>query len=178
MKIVLVFVITLDGKITRWGNPNVTIWSSEKDKEFFRRSWNEAGLIVMGSTTYRAGKPGTSRDQRLIVMTRDPSFYENQAIAGRIEFTDESPAQLTARLEKEGFDHMLLVGGAHVATSFFKEQLVDEMWLTIEPRIFGTGGNFVLEEKLDINLNLISCEVVNSEGTLITKYAVQKEKLP
>ena len=71
---------------------------------------------------------------------------------------------------------MLLVGGANVATSFLKEQLVDELWLTIEPKIFGTGGNFVIEEELDINLRLLSCEKVNDQGTLITKYAVVKDK--
>jgi len=69
---------------------------------------------------------------------------------------------------------MLLVGGPHVATSFLKEQLVDELWLTIEPRIFGKGGNFVIEDDLDIDLALLSCEKVNERGTLITKYALLK----
>lgn len=64
---------------------------------------------------------------------------------------------------------MLIVGGAHIATSFLKEQLIDELWLTIEPNIFGTGGSFVIEEKLNINLQLISCERVNKQGTLIAK---------
>jgi dihydrofolate reductase len=70
---------------------------------------------------------------------------------------------------------MLVVGGAHIGTSFLKEQLIDELWLTIEPRIFGAGSNFAIEEKLDINLQLIKCEKVNTRGTLITKYAVLKK---
>ena len=71
---------------------------------------------------------------------------------------------------------MLIVGGAHIATAFLKEQLIDELWLTIEPKIFGIGGNFVIEEKLDINLQLLSCERVNVQGTLIAEYAVIKDK--
>jgi riboflavin biosynthesis pyrimidine reductase len=70
---------------------------------------------------------------------------------------------------------MLVVGGAHIGTSFLKEQLIDELWLTIEPRILAAGSNFAIEEKLDINLQLISCEKVNEKGTLITKYAVLKK---
>jgi dihydrofolate reductase len=70
---------------------------------------------------------------------------------------------------------MFVVGGAHIGTSFLKEQLIDELWLTIEPRIFGVGSNFAIEEKLDINLHLISCERINEQGTLITKYAVLKK---
>jgi|GEM_PF-3176891 len=34
-------------------------------------------------------------------------------------------------------------GGAHIATSFLKENLVDELWLIRSPKIFGEGGNFV-----------------------------------
>ena len=70
---------------------------------------------------------------------------------------------------------MVVFGSPHVATSFLKEQLIDELWLAIEPKIFGSGGNFVIEENLDINLRLISCEKVNEQGTLITKYAVMKK---
>ena len=69
---------------------------------------------------------------------------------------------------------MLVTGGQHIATSFLKEGLIDELWLTIEPKIFGMGENFVTQEKLDIDLNLISCEKVNERGTLITKYVVIK----
>jgi dihydrofolate reductase len=174
MKIVLVFVSTLDGKVTKWGDPKVTSWSSQKDKEYFRKTWKEARLIVMGSNTFRAERLGPSRDRLLVIMTGDPSKFKEQEVSGQVEFTDESPAQLAARFKKNGYDLMLIVGGPHIATSFLKGQLVDEIWLTIEPKIFGTGGNFVIEEKLDIDLGLISCEKVNEEGTLITKYAVHK----
>lgn len=70
---------------------------------------------------------------------------------------------------------MLVVGGPHIATSFLKEQLIDEIWLTIEPKIFGTGGNFVRVENLNINLRLIHFEKVNEHGTLITKHQVLKK---
>jgi len=69
---------------------------------------------------------------------------------------------------------VLVVGGSHIATSFLREQLIDELWLTIEPKIFGTGANFVTEEKLDIDLKLLSSEQINEQGTLITKYRVIK----
>jgi dihydrofolate reductase len=172
MKIILVFVSTLDGKVTKWGDPKVTSWSSQKDKEYFRKAWNDAKLIVMGSNTYRAERLRPSLNHLLVVMTGNPAQFKSQEVTGQIEFTDESPAHLVARFEKKGYDQMLVVGGPHIATSFFKEQQVDELWLTIEPKIFGTGGNLVIEEKLDIDLNLISCNKVNEQGTLIAKYAV------
>jgi dihydrofolate reductase len=176
MKTILVFVSTLDGKVTKWGDPYVRAWSSEDDQKYFDRICAESGLIVMGSNTYNADPMKPSPAYQLVIMTRSPSEYTANEIAGQIYFTNEPPAGLVARFEEEGYDQMLIVGGAQIATSFLKKQLIDELWLTIEPEIFGLGGNFVLAEKLDINLTLISCEQVNKQGTLITKYAVIKDK--
>ncbi len=174
MKIILVFVATLDGKVTKWGNPMVRSWSSRSDQEYFSRIWDESQLIVMGINSFNADPLKPSSKHLLVVMTHHPSEYKKYEVPGQIEFSYESPTQLTSRLNKQGYKQMLLVGGPQIATVFLKEKLVDEIWLTIEPRIFGTGGNFVAGEMLDIDLRLISCEQANEKGTLITKYYVIK----
>ncbi len=174
MKIILVFVSTLDGKVTKWGNPIVRSWSSKSDQKYFSKVWDESKLIVMGSKSFDADPLKPSPKHLLVVMTHRPSDYKYYEAGGQLEFTSESPSQLCSRLEKEGHSRMLLVGGPRIAASFFKEKLVDELWLTFEPKIFGTGGNLVTEEKLDVELRLISYEIVNDEGTLITKYAITR----
>ena len=174
MKKILVFVATLDGQITRWGDAHVRRWSSEEDKQYFEKVWDDSPLTVMGSSTFDADPIKASPNHHLIVMTRNPSKYKAHEVIGQLEFTDQSPAQLVAHYKKEGFNLMTVVGGPHVATSFLKEKLIDEVWLTIEPKIFGTGGNFVINEKLDIELQLLNVEKVNARGTLITKYSVIK----
>jgi dihydrofolate reductase len=175
MKTILVFVSSLDGKVTKWGNADIKSWSSKSDQDYFKNKWNETRLIVMGSNTYNADPIKPSSNHLFVVMTRHPSDYKGNETSGKLEFTNESPQKLFARFEKAGNEFMLIVGGAQIATSFLKEQLIDELWLTIEPKIFGTGGSFVIEEKLDINLQLISCERVNKQGTLITRYSVIKD---
>jgi dihydrofolate reductase len=172
MKVILVFVSTLDGKVTKWGNPKVSLWSSENDQEYFRKIWNDSKLIIAGSTTYNAERIKPSLNRLLVIMTHEPSGYKESEVTGQIEFSDESPAKLISRFEESGYKQMLVVGGPHIATSFLREHLIDELWLTIEPLIFGRGGNFVTDEMLDIRLKLISCVRVNEQGTLITKYAV------
>jgi len=128
----------------------------------------------MGSKSFDADPLKPSPKHLLVVMTHRPSDYKYYEAGGQLEFTSESPSQLCSRLEKEGHSRILLVGGPRIAASFFKEKLVDELWLTVEPKIFGIGGNFVTEEKLDVELRLISYEIVNDEGTLITKYAITR----
>jgi dihydrofolate reductase len=172
MKTILVFVSTLDGKITKWGNPDVRLWSSQSDKQYFNKLWNDTRLIVMGSNTYNVKPVRPSSKHHFVVMTRHPSDYSGAERVGQLEFSDESPEKLFDRFEKEGHKLILIVGGAMVATAFLKQKLIDELWLTIEPKIFGSGGNFVVEDKLDINLQLLGSERVNEQGTLINKYKV------
>jgi len=175
MKTILIFVSSLDGKITRWGEPNVRLWSSHQDQDYYKKVWNESRLIVMGSATFNADTFNPSPDHQIIVMTGHPDRYKNAMVPGQIEFTNETPVELVTRFINKGHQQMLVVGGPHVATSFLKEQLIDELWLTIEPRIFGTGQNFATDAKLDIDTRLIQIEKVNDQGTLITKYAVLKK---
>ena len=174
MKTILIFVSSLDGKVTKWGESHVSSWSSHQDQDYYKNIWNESQLIVMGSNTFNAGSFPSSNPQ-LIIMTGHPDKYKNLKISGQIEFTNESPSELTTRFINKGHQQMLVLGGPHIATSFLKEQLIDELWLTFEPKIFGQGGNFATDVKLDINLHLMHCEKVNDQGTLITKYAVLKK---
>jgi len=172
LKTFLVFVVTADGKVTKWGDPFVRAWSSKEDHEYFSALLKSAPLVVLGSSTFNAD-PIKPRSGRLIViLTSKPLQYKKLEIPGSLEFTAESPARLVEKYEKAGYREMLVAGGPHVATSFLKEHLINEIWLTVEPRIFGTGGNFVINTNLDIKLKLLTIEKINDLGTLLVKYAV------
>lgn len=175
MKTILIFVSSLDGKVTKWGGSHVSSWSSHQDQDYYQKVLNESRLIVMGINTFNSGTFKPSTNHQLIIMTGHPDKYKNLEISGQIEFTNESPNDLTDCFTKEVHQQMLVLGGPHIATSFLKGQLIDELWLTFEPKIFGQGDNFATGVKLDINLHLMHCEKVNEEGTLITKYAVLKK---
>jgi dihydrofolate reductase len=108
MKVVLVFVSSIDGKVTKWNDPDVKKWSSAEDKEHFRNVWRDSRLIVMGSNSFKAENLRPSSHRLVRVMTHQPDKYKNSKIKGQLEFSDESPAQLTARLEAEGFEQMTL----------------------------------------------------------------------
>ena len=175
MKTILIFVSSLDGKVTKWGEPNVRSWSSHQDQDYYKKVWNESRLIVMGSSTYNADTFNPSPGHQIIIMTSHPDKYKNFEIPGQMEFTIETPVEISSRFTIRGDQQMLVVGGPHIATSFLKEQLIDELWLTIEPKIFGIGANFATDVELDVTLRLIQSEKVNDQGTLITKYAVLKK---
>lgn len=176
MKVVLVFVSTLDGKVTKWGDPNVKKWSSPEDRKYFLKMMRESRLVVMGRNSFNAEPVKPSENKLVMVMTHNPELYRQREVRGKIEFTDLTPEQLVTRFSEEKYEIMHVLGGPKVAASFLKEQLVDELWLTIEPKIFGRGNILVADEQLDIELRLISCEKINSEGTMITRYEIKRGK--
>lgn len=172
MKTILVFVQTADGKITKWGYPIIRSWSSKEDQDYFFSLMKKSELTVVGSNTFNSDPFKPSSGHLLVVMTRHPEHY--QTIPGSIEFSSLSPTELVKEYSAR-YDQMFLVGGPHLATSFFRENLINEIWLTIEPRIFGFGGNFISDQNLDIRLQLKSFEKINDSGTLILKYSVIKD---
>ena len=70
---------------------------------------------------------------------------------------------------------MLLAGGSEIATQFFKDSLIDEFWLTMEPIILGSGKPLVSDEVLNIPLKLLSLRKLNTRGTLHGRYKVVKK---
>src|SRR5687767_11210855 len=100
MKKILVFVTTLDGKITKWGDPHVFRWSSKEDQAYFKNIWKENKLFIMGSGTFNFDPLKPSPDYLLVVMTKEPEKYKKYEVAGQIEFTSESPLQISERFEK------------------------------------------------------------------------------
>jgi dihydrofolate reductase len=174
MKTILIFVCTIDGKITKWGDPMIRSWSSKADQYHFDAIWKKTRVIIMGSGTYNPAPLKADPKHLYIVITRQPSKYKSSNVPGLLEFTNEIPGHIINRFENTEAT-VLVVGGAQIATSFLKAQLIDELWLTIEPKIFGKGANFVADEKLDIDLRLISFEQINEQGTVLSKYNVIKK---
>ena len=66
---------------------------------------------------------------------------------------------------------MLVVGGGLTNALFLKSKLVNEVYLTIEPRLFGVGTNLLNEKNIDVQLRLTSIMKLNKQGTLHLKYS-------
>ncbi|KKQ35517.1 MAG: hypothetical protein US51_C0003G0002 [Microgenomates group bacterium GW2011_GWA2_37_6] len=100
MKIILVVVISLDGKTTKWNLPDVHTLSSKEDQEYFFSTLNKNKLIIMGRRTFEVAGPDVYKPPKKlrVVITRSPKKYKN--IDGLLEFTNSSPKKL---IEKQKF---------------------------------------------------------------------------
>lgn len=174
MKTILAFVTSIDGKVTKWGDPFVRAWSSTEDQDYFSALMRNSRLVVLGSNTYNADPIKPREGRLMLVLTCEPQRYKQHEVGGQLEFTDEPPAMLVEHYRNKGYKEMLVAGGPHVATSFLSKNLINEIWLTLEPLVFGTGGNFAVDKNLDVHLKLNSVDKLNERGTLLLKYEVLK----
>lgn len=176
MKVVMIAVTSANGKLSRGSDPNIYKWTSKEDQDFFFSQIEKSKLIVMGSGTYEVARRliKHKKGRLRIVLTRSPKKYSGEQISGQLEFSSESPEGLTGRLSKEGYKQMLLAGGGEINSIFLSEGLVDEIYLTIEPVLFGKGKNFVAEDNFESRLELLSIKKLNKKGTILLKYKVIK----
>jgi len=179
MRVILVVVASINGKSTKGEIANVRVWSSKEDQKYFATLIQKSNLIVMGRETYEAARPiiKLTPHKLRIVLTRNPERFKRFEVLGQLEFTNDSPSGLVKRMETQGYETMLLVGGSKISTLFFKENKIDEIWVTLEPYIFGRGKNLVEETNLDLTLKLINVTKLNKKGILLLKYSVVKPKV-
>ncbi|HEV8073077.1 MAG TPA: dihydrofolate reductase family protein [Opitutaceae bacterium] len=176
MHVTLLTAQSLDGFITRHDTPGSGFASAE-DQKHFHAALGGFDCSVIGSVTYRGARdlictqPMAKRLR--VVLTRTPADYAAQAQPGSLEFTNDAPEKLLAGLRVRGFKRCVLLGGAQVHTLFFAAGLVDEIWLTVEPILFG-GGTPLLVARVDVRLELLASEKLNAAGTLLLRYRVAR----
>jgi len=170
MKVFLIVVSTADGFIAKDAGHTAMMWTSMDDKKHFVELTKRAGVIVMGSTTFKT-MPKPLKDRLNIVYSRNPDSIDK---ADNVEVTNASPAELIASLEARDYSEVAICGGSQIYTNFIKSGLVNTIYLTIEPVIFGQGINIFSEIVGSANGQKIT--LVNSRttegGTLFLEYTI------
>ena len=169
MKIILLAVVTIDGKLAR-NEHHFVDWSSPEDKRLFFSTTRKAGVLIVGHNTFRTF-PSPLPGRLHVVLTRDTSNKTD--LPGVVEYTDKSPQEIVAGLEARGYSEAVMAGGAGANALFLQAALVDEIWLTIEPLIFGTGIDLFRAAEFDLRATLISVEQLNERGTVHLKYSLR-----
>lgn len=165
MQTSLIASITADGYIGRHAN-HLADWTSKEDKHFFVSHTKNVGTIIMGRKTFETiGR--ALPDRRMIVCTRNPQVVQVDGV----EATNESPADLLQRLADEGVTQVAICGGAEIYGLFLGAGLIDELFLTIEPILFGTGVPLSTATS-DTQLQLLKVRHL-SEQTILLHYAVK-----
>ena len=163
VKLVLIMAITADGIIAR-NTAHFPDWTGRADKRMFKQLSTQAGVVIMGSQTYAPiGKPLPNRFN--VVLTRHPEKYTEKP---NLKFSSDPPHEILAFLASKGYRTAILAGGATINTLFLRARLIDEMILTITPKLFGKGLS-LFSESIDVELELLSYNLLES-GHIMLRY--------
>lgn len=166
MKLILMMAVTVDGMIAR-DHAHFPDWTCSADKKMFKQLTQKAGVVIFGSRTFDTiGRPLPGRLN--VVMTRHPERYRP---GKNLMFYSDSPERLLDELAKQGYQEAILAGGSIINTLFIKPKLVDEILLTISPKLFGQGVP-LFSESMDLDLQLISTQQLEAD-TMMLRYGVQ-----
>lgn len=165
MYVSLMVAITIDGKIAR-DSDHYPDWTGKADKKLYVEVTKEAGVMIMGSTTFDIiGRvlPG----RKTVVMTRNPERISDQ---DDLEFTSLPPDKILANLAAQGFEAAVVVGGAKINCLFAAQALIDELIVTISPYAFGQGLS-IFSDAVDLKLSLKKVWQLD-ENTICVRYRV------
>nr|AIA15178.1 Dihydrofolate reductase [uncultured bacterium]AIA15312.1 Dihydrofolate reductase [uncultured bacterium] len=166
MKVFIIAAVTADGFIGR-SSEHLADWTGGEDKKVFVRLTKEAGVMVMGSRTF-ATIGRALPERRTIVYTHDAARITTDGV----ETTSEAPAGLLARLKAEGAFGVAICGGASIYELFMAAGVVDELYLTFVPIVFGKGLNLFTKERAT-KLTLLETSSL-ADGSVFAHYAVEK----
>lgn len=178
MKISAAVVMSVDAKLTRQDETDIRAWASAEDQAFFRSLLNKHDCIVMGRGTYEAIRQNIAigADRLRVVMTSRPENFDNDKVPGKLEFRNQTPGQFIETMQADGRHNILVVGGRQMIADFLSLNLLDSLYVTLEPYLFGSGKTLLPgSQTCSRKLRLIGCERLNNDGTLLLRYDVIRD---
>lgn len=151
--------ISMNGMIAK--SDDDTSWISEDEWNSYSETTRKAGCLVVGRRTYNilTKQPEFSelKNVKLVVVSKDnfTTKQENHVIA-------HSPIEALELLKD--YSEIIVAGGGILNASFLKENLVDEIYLDIEPIVFGEGIPVFKGKDFETNLELVGQkQITNNE---------------
>jgi dihydrofolate reductase len=167
IKLIAIVATSIDGRIAQLPNESSTAWTSKQDKKFLFKILNQSDLIIVGRKTYQVAiKPLSKRN--CLVLTN--SVKTKKRIHSQCLFLNPNQVNLKKFLAKFRGKTVAILGGSQTYSLMLKLNLIDEIYLTIEPLIFGSGYNLFdcLIDKM--RWQLVKIKKLNQFGTILLHY--------
>jgi len=168
MKVILYMAISLNGMIAK--SDDDTSWISKEEWDSYSLAVRNAGCLIVGYRTYG-------------ILTKQPELSEFKdvklVVVAQENFQTLAPNHLIARSPKEAiellkdFKEVVVAGGGALNASFAEENLIDEIFIDIEPIILGQGIPLFRDKNFERNLKLVGQKKI-SENEIQLHYEVLK----
>jgi dihydrofolate reductase len=152
-----------------------TSWVSETEWSSYSGMIKKFGNMIIGRRTYEVmlnndefNKSNLNEIKTVVVSKNKFQIHNSKFI-----FLAKSPKEAIEILKKQGFKTIMVCGGGKLNASFMKEKLIDEIYLDIEPVLFGKGIKLFSEIDFEVKLKLIEIKKL-SKNEVQLHYKVLK----
>jgi diaminohydroxyphosphoribosylaminopyrimidine deaminase/5-amino-6-(5-phosphoribosylamino)uracil reductase len=166
--VTLKLALTLDGRLTV---PDSRWVTGEEARRRVHELRAQVDAVAVGMGTVRADDPQlNARDVDAERQPRRLAFGHGPLPPGsQLELRSGALGDELRSLGEEGVQSLLLEGGAEVAQSFLREDLVDKLLLFVAPRLAGSGLVFAPDLDAPFAARHLTAEPVG-EDVLLTAY--------
>jgi len=171
MKVILYMAMTANGFIAKKNDDvdfvSAASWQSYRDLAA------RTGNIIVGRRTFdlmqKAGDMDGLENIHIVVVSAHPKDVADPLM---VSFAD-SPRSALQYIEERGLKEALVAGGATLNASFLKENLIDEIYLDIEPTLLGAGIPLAGNSDFEKSLKLLGTKQI-SENEIQLHYQIKK----
>lgn len=157
---------SIDGRIslTKRAAPD---WTSKEDWNFLQKSLKRFDAVVVGRNTYLAAKARLKK-RNTYVLSRTISSLKKE---GTVTFVHPQKSNLGKLLAS--YKNVAILGAGEVYQYMLDKRMLDELYVTVEPYVFGRGNPMFSGGRKNHGFTLRSVRRLNKKGTLLLAYDVR-----
>ncbi len=158
---------SVDGRISL-SSKTLPHWTSQEDWKFFQKSLSRIEAVVVGRNTYLSAADRLRQRNAFVLSSRQKTSQRR----GTVIFVNPTNVNLAKLVQQ--YKSVAVLGGGAVYRFMLENGLLDEIFITIEPLIFGRGKEMFVGGTQTTQLRLLSVKRLNRAGTLLLHYKINR----
>lgn len=158
---------SIDGRISL-EKRKLPDWTSAEDWKFFQRELARADAVVVGRNTYLSVASRLQKRTTFVLSSRIKNTLKKDGV------TFVNPKSQNLKKLFSVYKTVAVVGGARVYQTMLDNNLLDELYVTLEPLVFGRGIPMFSNGSHTRQFELVSVKKLNAKGTILLRYSLKK----
>lgn len=176
-KVAVFIAVSLDGYIATKDESLKWLYNVDgKGDNGYEAFYKDVDTVLMGRATY-----SWLMEQNLSTFPyegKERYVFTQRVLKDKdVHFTDEEPAALIERLKRKDGGTIWVAGGGKLIHSFLKENLIDEIIVTVAPKLIGRGIPLFREGEYSLDLTLKRIQQFNQFAELYYEVNHRKEDI-
>jgi dihydrofolate reductase len=158
---------SIDGRTSLTTEKQPT-WTSREDWEWFQKSIKKFEAFLVGRNTFLTAEKSLRRRNTFVISSQPKTIAKE----GRVTFVNPETVNIKKLLDQ--YKSVAVLGGAGIYQYTLDHKMLDEVYVTIEPVIFGRGIEMFKGGTKNYRATLKSTRKLNKDGTILLHYIIKR----